>query len=287
MHLQNAYYGHARALARWAGVQDQLPIWGYLQHGFNTGTGFTPRDPPRPVPALVWNRRNLLAARERRLNATAIGAPFVYLAAADRSPTTSPQRGTMAYPFHAWELHEATGGHARYAHDLAEREGTASTTVCLYWLEYQDPDVREVYARAGFRVISHGHRTDETFLDRLVAEVADHQRVVSNDLGTAMWYAGYLGKEIEIHGEPMALSGLDPEAVREERRQRWPAMFEGAVAGAVARQLAEEELGHAYRREPEELRRILGWTGTRRLLGRPVATVTRAIQVARKRRQGW
>ena len=54
--------------------------------------------------------------------------------------------------------------HERYVAEIAEREH-GTTTVCLYWREYEDERVRRRYQRAGFPVVCHGRREDPLFLD--------------------------------------------------------------------------------------------------------------------------
>lgn len=290
MHLANAYFGHTAVLADYAGLSRERPIWGMLQHGWNPGTGFTPDDPPRAlrrsVRAFVWNRDNLHAARAAGYrNVHPIGAPFTYLGKGDER--TREQR-TLAYPFHGWEREAVEPFHATYADQICEREG-ANATVCLFWTEYRDPTLRSTYESRGLRVISHGYREgDPRFLIRQHEEIVAHHRVVTNRVATALWYGGWLERELEVYGPEVGTA--DQETVRriyEEHRQRWPELFDGPLDPLRAHQLGARELGTEFRRSPRELRDVLGWSGGRSIVGPLIAIGTRAGMRAKRRWEGW
>ena len=291
VHLANAYYGHAAILRRWAGAPSDRPIAGMLQHGWNTGTGFTPHDLPRAVrrflPCFVWNEYNLRRSMADGYGAVAaVGAPFLYLARA--TPLTFPPRPskrTIAYPFHAWEGETVRGGsHQAYARQIAEREGSA--TVCLYWLEYEDVSVRGAYEEQGHRTICHGRRTDPWFLDAQLAALRDHNRMVTNRVSSALWYASALGLEVEIYGPRMGfLSDAGLQSEYEGHRRRWPEFFEGPVSSDAATARALLELGAAFVREPAELAFILGFRGPRRAFA-TLAPLSRTFMRVKERLLG-
>lgn len=290
MHLANAYYGHRSVLADYVGLVSELPIWGMLQHGWQPGTGFTPDDPPRllrrRLRAFVWNRANLEAATAAGYgNIHAIGAPFLYLGPArpERRPT-----GTLAYPFHGWEKGRVEPFHETYAEQLREREG-ADATVCLYWLEYADPAILSAYERRDLQVICHGHREgDPSFLLRQHAAISAHRRVVANRVATALWYGGWLGRELEVYG-PMAgtADGRSIEVVYARDRQCWPDLFDASLGAQDAKNLAAQELGAEFRRSPEELEDILGWAGARARVAPALATITHGIMREKRRLERW
>ena len=97
-------------------------------------------------------------------------------------------------------------------------------------------------------------------------------RVVANRAATALWRGGLLGHAMEIYGPVFSIIGIDEaDAYDRMQRARWPELFDGGVDGAVARELAGSELGRRHVRSAEELRELLGWTPSRRRLGRPAA----------------
>lgn len=283
----NHYYGHSGILRRYVGVTTPRPLIGPLQHGWNPGTGFTPRDLPRPlrrvVPCFVWNSKNLAASKAAGYRRVwAIGAPFLYLERLMPPRPGGPTGGTIAYPFHGWERQSVVGSHDAYAQEILEREGQA--TVCLYWLEYKNRSVRIRYESRGHRVICHGHRGEDEFLKRQMDELRGHSRMVTNRVATALWYAAWLRLEVEVYGPRMTLRGEGtPNRVYGSQATRWPALFRGSVSHEEGRSLAAEELGAEWIREPEDLASMIGLRGPGRLTAAAAAIARRAWSRALKR----
>lgn len=295
-HPDNLFYGHSRALSEYAGEGPNPPvIWGHIQHGWAPGHGLALK--PRLVgwlPKLVYSEANAAAARAAGIGPVVpIGAPFCYLAAQEDRARPAPPRSTIAYPFHGWERDDVRGSHRELARSLAERE-QGPVTVCLYWREYDQPDVRRIYEDAGFRVVTHGYREDSLFLRRLHDELLQHDRLVTNRVATALWYGGLLGREIEVYGPVFSI--ISPEEASSfdaMQRGRWPELFSGPMDPVKARALAASELGAANVRVPQELREVLGWTGRKRRVGSLARAavhtehqVRRAVHTVRVRRPG-
>lgn len=239
------------------------------------------------LPCFVWNSDNLRKAEAAGYEAvSAIGAPFLYLRRRNGGVAPPERKGVIAYPFHAWEREGVEGGtHDDYSRELLEREGPV--TVCLFWIEYEDPSVREVYETAGHRVIFHGHRNDPAFLERQMGELRAHRRMVSNRIGSALWYGGAMGMEVELYGPHMGVeSGPGLERVYDGHRRQWPELFDGPVPSDLAEAIALRELGGEFVREPEELGELLGFTGRRRAVAL-AAPVTRGLMRLKKRLEGW
>jgi len=284
MFRENDEYGHSRVLALYAGFTSPPPIWGMLQHGWNLGTGFTPYRPPRGIPLFVWNCHNLEHAGAAGLrNVQAIGAPFVYLVRHLNARPSPEAKGTIVYPFHSWERAEIVGDHAAYAGEIVARE-TKPLTICLYWREYEDPSVRNAYEATGARVICHGKRRTPGFLEQQLSELVKHRRVVTNRVGTALWYGGVLGLEVEVYGPAMGVHRMaEGLAFDREQRARWPELFGGPLDGVRARVLSERELGCANIMSQGELRETLGWNRFRRAVGPVLRSAVRRAQDLRAR----
>jgi hypothetical protein len=241
---------------------------GYLQHGWNVLHGFGTRQPFHPGwPRFLWSdgpRRRGLAMDTQP--SYVIGAPWNYLLALEEEPQ-SPQRrtGTLWYPFHGWEHQKVIGDHDGLIEEIKEVE-TEPVTVCLYWLEYRQPDIKALYEEAGFRVISHGYRglnrrnTDPDFLRNQLGELRKHRRVASNRLSTAIFYGLSAGCEAAVYGDPMeiektsAIFGGVPRL-----HQLWPELHGAETDQHVAREIAAAELGSDFLAEPEELRELFRW----------------------------
>jgi hypothetical protein len=272
MHHANHFYGHAHQLARYCGLDGAHPprIHGYLQHGWNIGDGIGNVPYVEGSPILVWSRqtrRRAVAAGRR--NVHVVGAPFAYLLASLCSVDDSRREGTIWYPFHGWEEQGVTGDHRRLIMTINAVE-RGPVTVCLYWKEHRDPELRALYDRAGFRVICHGYRgydwrdTDVDFLDRQLAELRRHRRVASNRLSTAILYGVAAGCEPAVYGDPMVLENEDASLGGQQRlRRQWARLHGEQIDARLARDVAAEELGQDCLLPAPALREVLGWSPAR------------------------
>ncbi|MGH9226788.1 MAG: hypothetical protein ACRD2W_24055 [Acidimicrobiales bacterium] len=287
MHPDNAFYGHKRVLAEYAGLGSRPPaIRGHVQHGWTPSTGLS--QPARLVswlPKFVWSASNRKAAEERGIRTVeAIGAPFCYLDAMAPTEVSAPTapRSTIYYPHHGWEWDELLGSHRDVIAAIRDRE-EGPVTVCLYWNEFDQPTVRRLYEDAGFRVICHGYRHEALFLIRQRDELLRHDRVASNRLGTALWYGGYLGRAVKLYGPTMSAENeAEGRAFDQYSRARWPELFDGGADGLTARDMAADELGAAFVLPPDELREILGWTPRKLGYARPAQAAARAEHHVRR-----
>jgi len=272
VHTANHYYGHAHLFADYAGIPFPVMLDGYLQHGWNLHDGFAVGTHFVPGAKLfVWSdsvlRRGWAMGRR---NYHVIGSAWAYLLEMERAKPTLPRpaerSGTIFYPFHGWEAQEVTGDHESMLRQLQEVE-EGPLTVCLYWVEHRNPAIREVYERAGCRVITHGMRgfaykgTDPDFLRKQYTELCAHERVVSNRLGSAILYGASVGCGVGVYGDPMVLEGEDPVYGGIERQKRnWPELHQEHVPRELVDPLAEAELGLRHVREPAEILDLFRWT---------------------------
>lgn len=276
MESQNHYYGHSGAFARYLGLDRPRHIRGLVQHGW---TAVSPlethfRDFPeigRPGgradrSLFVWSHDSRAwDPSEAERASVAIGAPWVYLAAAEARAADGattvrdagrPGTGTVILPVHGITTQRLRGDHARVARHWADTEGPA--TVCLYHVEAGDPQVVAAYRDAGHACVTLGERTDGAFLSRLHRLLEGARRVVSNRLSTPLLYAAALGREVGVHGDAMELEGEDLTA-RDRLRDIWPELHEPGVATEVQRVVARAEIGWDALRAPDELAGLLGW----------------------------
>ncbi len=265
----NDYYGHADLLRAYAGVQRPLPLPGRLQHGWAPGPGLHSSNLSEPWTKFLWAQRNLDQARDVA-GVEAIGAPFLYLPPVKGPPP--PAGSLLVFPFHGWERESVAGDFGRYADAIAELEaqGYTDVTVCLYWLEYDDPALRAIFEARGWRVVTNGHRDgNPEFLRRQRDLLLRHSAVTSNRVCTAAFYALASRRAFFLHGPTMGLSGTsDPDGAEFDAWQRaeFPELV--ALPSASERVLAEDdprtrlglrELGAAFVRTPDGLRERMRW----------------------------
>lgn len=273
MDSSNHWYGHAHVLAEYCGLDKDNPprINGVIQHGwtFVHGFGYGHR-PPHGFAKYVWgdvNRRRGQAIGWR--DYVTIGAPFLYL---DRMrPQTGTdvdaREGTIWFPFHGTVDYEAVDGdHDRLIAQIKDVEGDGPVTMCLYYVEYEQKEVRRRYEDAGFRVITLGKRGTfyqggtSNFLERQLVELRRHERVASNRLSTAIFYGIAAGLDPAVYGDPMDIPGIkqgfDGTHLLEKT---FPELHGEHLDLDLARQVADEELGRDFLMTPEELGLVLGW----------------------------
>lgn len=268
MDSSNHWYGHAHVLAEYCGLDSPPPIEGIIQHGWTFVHGFgAAHHPPIGLTRFVWSdvcrrRGHLLGWRDYEV----IGAPFLYLQSLLPDDQT-PRQGTIWYPFHGTpDYEQLDGNHQRLIDEIKATED-GPVTVCLYFVEYEVPEIRRLYEDAGFRVISHGQRgakwsgTDTNFLVRQLTELRRHERVASNRLATAVWHGIQAGCQPAIYGDPMELLDIKPGFDGEQLFRAWyPELYEADVDLERARDLAALELGVTHMMPPDELALSLGWS---------------------------
>ena len=277
VHHGNHFYGHAHILARYAGLAEVPRIWGYVQHGWNihdgyaVGTSFAPASPSSSGP-----RRPRGAAGRRACAATRSSArpgptcsswsgsgpgsaeppaprghdrlPLPRLGAAEHR--RQPRRvrrgdpGDRGRPDHGLPLLERVprpeGPPAPTSGPASASSPTATAATC-------------------------GRTPTRDFLDKQLAELRAHRRVVSNRLGSALFYGASVGCEIGVYGDPMILEAERAVLGGMERQKRlWPELHQPAVPRDIASELARVELGTDLVLSRPELISVLGWQHARR-----------------------
>lgn len=276
MDTSNHWYGHAHVLARYCGLDDRDPptIWGVLQHGWHIDHGLgAGHAPPHGFPTFLWSnigRRRGQAIGWR--DYYVIGAPWVYLLTEfPEPPPRSEREGTIFYPFHTWEGADVRieGDHHRVVEEILATE-SGPVTACLYYLEYEMPEVRGAYERAGFEVICHGRRgllrrgTEPDFLYHQHEALVRHRRVASNRMCTAILYGASVGCEAGVYGDPMRyienrIGHGEVEDGDARVRRLHPALYGVQLDDEFLQGYTHAELGMGQRATPAELREVLGW----------------------------
>jgi hypothetical protein len=269
MDSSNHWYGHAHILAAYCGKDAAKPprINGIVQHGWNILHGFGPgHEPPVGFVKYVWSdasrrRGQLIGWRDYAV----IGSPWAYLLA--QQPEQPGERsGTIFYPFHTWEQGAVEGDHGELIARIKATE-PGPVTVCLYWIEYDMPEVRGAYEEAGFRVICHGQRgtfwkgTDTRFLYKQLAELRRHKRVASNRLTTAIFYGASVGCEAGVYGPQMDFledrGGFD---AKHYIQRLHPGLHAESIERDLLAEVTRSELGLDVLLSPQELSYELGWS---------------------------
>lgn len=269
----NHWYGHAHILAEYCGLDPQNPprIDGVLQHGWTFVHGFGgSHQPPHGFTKFAWSdvcrrRGQAIGWRDYQV----IGAPFLYLdKVMPPGPDDPEPEGTIWYPFHGTkDFEQVEGDHGSLIDEIRAHED-GPVTVCLYYVEYDDPEVRKHYEDSGFRVICHGRRGlfwqggDTDFLRKQLKELRLHKRVASNRLSTAIFYGAAIGLQPAVYGDPMQfVGGKEGFDFTELLEHFYPELHGTAIDRPTAQAIALRELGADALMSAQELRVALGWQG--------------------------
>ena len=265
MYADNRHYGHAHVVLTHCGLPVDTPIPVRLQHGWQPGMGMRDCDMREPGPKAVWSVRNRTQAEGAGFSdVIEVGSPYLYLPSSGDPGPTRGERSLLVVPFHGWELAELAGTMDAYAGAIQElaAKGWGPITVCLYWVEYEQPQYREVFEERGFATTTMGHRDNNPdFLSKMRDLLRAHAAVTSNRVMTAAFYALHSERPFFLYGPPVGLSATDdPSGEDFDRWQReaFPELtYESfSQSGELChRQVGTDELGVAL--SPEELRKRL------------------------------
>lgn len=296
--LNNEMYGHAGVMRRYCGLKLPLPVQGYLQHGWSYGPGIPVGDPDYPDLSrdshyCLWNPRNERLCHDLGFhNVRVIGAPLLYLQPPSEPPAAQA-KSLLLFPAHSANSEPfADDGASIFSKYLEELHpiisSFQSTTVCLYWREFEDPEIRRQFEDRGLAVTTIGNR-DQTpdFVARLRDLVLRHEYVSSNSYATALFYSLFLGRKAFVHGPPFVsrlLAGrVDTLAQYAEMSRRYPQLEWNRFNDTTHQEIGADEIGASYRLQSDELRLELGWTPFRLLISiarRAGASARRRLRVS-------
>ncbi len=208
-------YGNHVVLSRYAGTSVSLPPTASWQHGWIPS--FAPTASPEMIvgedgrsrfekdrPHFVARKDHVEALNEWGYSSVrAIGLPITYAMASREGPRNAGS--LVAVPHHSgpkqiWDpkAHEAFADYvADHRHDFSE------VSILIHgwdWLH----GVQDIYKRRGLTTLQGARRSDASSLTRMARLFCTHETVVSNDLGSSIAYAAYLGARVAVAGEPPA-----------------------------------------------------------------------------------
>jgi hypothetical protein len=287
MHPSNDYYGHDMILSWAASIHRPRRTFGYVQHGWKPESGFPRNMRLVPfAPLFVWSSANRRAteAQHPRHRVEAIGAPFLYLwemlrPGFEREPT----KDLLVYPCHQLRTEPTGDGVHDMLIDQVRALEPTSITVNLHPYEFEDgvtpglyqADLPDAVVTTNWLRPPWVVSDDPTILVRQILQILDHRRVVSNCLTTALLYAAYLDRDARLLRHPARR-----QPPTEGRGRALHEELEQATNGEPMRAVAGPELGADMRREPDELRALMGWDSRARTT---VASVARWVTEARSR----
>lgn len=253
---ENNLYGHLEILKQYSGLK-QNGLAGRLQHGWNPTDGFGFWEGRRfPGKKFVWSNR---VAEEFGSNedVVPIGSPWSYLYQLQKTnlPSNNSVDKVLCIPGHSSAYARLAGDHDDYARCVAKTEGPgADVTVSLFWLDFENPNIRQIYEKYGFKVFTLGKPSlyeGFGFLFEQMKFISSFNRCVSSRLISGFLYASAMGLDCSIYGNPLEIQGeSDPHL---ESMRRWPEIFTDYPSSKI-KEFAERELGFDVLRPPLLLR---------------------------------
>ena len=266
----NRFYGFEDILKVYARCKfPSVQILGKLQHGWQPTCGidgeygFFPEVRFGKHPAFIWSQRNLDDAKEAGIPwATPIGAPWIYL---DHEAPSKPAypNSLLCFPTHSIPDYQISSGWSAYAdfiRNFAAENGFTSAVVCLFYLDYAKPEVREAITARGLSITTCGE-PGANFLRRIENLLRMFPAVTSEHVSTTAFYAQALGIPYVVAGPLFHSDPPDPdEGPTGDPKwllENFPSFLE---LGPARPDIADKELGLEFKRSPDELRSLLfGW----------------------------
>lgn len=147
----------------------------------------------RSTRLLLWTDRNVKACRELGyLETQTVGSPLLYLEAPTATIEPDP-RSLLLFPAHSVdsEPYQEDGKFlfSRYLDEIEPMYREFSpVTVCLNYMEYDNPRIRRLLDDRGLKTTTIGHR-DHTFdfVTRLRDLILQHTYVSTNSFSTSLF----------------------------------------------------------------------------------------------------
>ena len=261
----NEIYGHASILRRYMQVYDEdLVVCGQVQHGWSIGAGSID---PSPLPLYVWNNRSYRGLIDRGQDGHVIGAPFIY-GGFEKIEHEMSTCSLLAFPDHSTvgrrfeDRYRAAEEYAKWLNEIRKTEGFIQVTVVLHYNDYFDYSTSSVFNRYGIATVICGSPLGSPdYLNRTAELMCKHSVITSNVIGTAIFYACYLGKLAFVNGPVPVRTGLnastemvskevfDPNWIKKE----FPALYCGPQEAKPNQDIGAMELGLEHKKSSYDL----------------------------------
>ena len=225
-------FGHRDVLLDYLGLDYSYLIEGFLQHGvhINERVGYWPyQELPKSFskfyPSFVWSKQaEISAIAKGHQHVTAIGAPWLYLLSnlgyfsqgkIKNVSIHKPLKELLVVPSHGSGHSYANSNYGKTVESVRKRIGDVNASVLLYYTEFSDPKIREIWTRNGFTLECSGfawgaeHRTLWTynggrpeFLQNTLNVLLNHGEVLCTSPTTLATYSTSLGIPTSILIDP-------------------------------------------------------------------------------------
>ena len=294
MHRYNNKYGYGKILRQFCGVSGDTPIWGEIQHSLFMNTRYFTADGRIGPPREQLQRFPRLLSWQKLLpfpHQIPIGDPLLYSRLLENVVTESPQAGLPEQPFAVFmpklndevALPDRIDQYIKGAKEASHVVSPAALLVALHPREasYRD-DIEKSLSRVAEVVwVPEGYLGGQIAWSN--ALMRHSEMVVSDYFGAHVFRASaYFETSVSLVGDTLFNPGFHPamDAITRD--------FTGVGHDPLRQKaISERVLGVEFQRSRDELREIVGFTGWKKVVGRPVRVVYQRVRRAsvKKRRR--
>ena len=272
----NLYYGHYNIFKTYTKSWMPLKIEGEVQHGWN-GDNSGIANPDRSKKYYVFNKINEKTSLSLGYNnVVTIGAPFIYLCDIYKPKISFSPNSLILFPDHSTEwdkLRDPVKSYEKYLNCIKNIDHNfEKITVSLYYLEYKNEKIRNLFENQGYEIITMGHKDNNpNFLYNFYNAVSSHEYVTSNTYSTPIFYSLFIKKKAFIYGNNMhgniKWHFIEPESKKKIRtnfyehyKNIYPELLWENFVHKSYITIGQKELGFEHKKTPSELIKLFGWS---------------------------
>tara|TARA_B100000767_G_scaffold65978_1_gene62376 strand:- start:17489 stop:18436 length:948 start_codon:yes stop_codon:yes gene_type:complete len=273
MNSDNNWYGHRFILREYCKIENDLPIFGFLQHGchfkeyleYFTSTGVRKFS---FYPYFCWDKETEIITKKRGVkNVHSIGAPFLYLMKMYESALEIKQKkknnGTVYFQEHSTpESDYFFNSTQKKIIEKIENENPGPYTVCLFYSDLKE-DIINFYKKRNWNIHCCGSRSDNFTLFKVYELINNSEKCIFTYFSTPFFYSMILKKRTQIIPDDFKFfkKGVK-DSFYKSHMQKYPSLFESEIDLEEGYIYAKKYLGLDSMKEPDELKHILGWNSS-------------------------
>jgi hypothetical protein len=292
MHRYNNKYGYGQILRDYCGQGHDIPIWGEIQHALFLNTRYFTADGRLGPPREQLQRFPRLLSWQTLLpfpHQIPIGDPLLYSGGIGTSDTYVAARATQPSDYAVFmpKLNDEVPLDERRQNYLAGAREAAHTSDAgrLFVALHPREKAHRAFLEEGLGGVAEVVWAEDDYPGGATAWsqalIARSSRLFSDYFGAHVFRASWFFQR------PVSIVGDFPinPATNTTMVEYLRGFLDANDDMATQRSVAHAVLGVEYRREPGELADILGFTGWRKVAGRPIRAVYQRLRRARVARQ--
>ena len=170
MYPDNKWYGHRNVLNMYCEELDK-EVFATIQHGWVSKQEAMELNMTKrklsAAPYLAWNS-NINSIYKEDKSIIPIGSPFLYLDLLNKKESLKKETGTIFFPSHSVEIdynqdHQGLKAEVKHFYSIKEIENTSEGpfTVSLYYVDFNNPKIRNIYLENNWNIVSFGNRNSK------------------------------------------------------------------------------------------------------------------------------